>query len=152
MRDKKDKVKIILILFVVIGALVFSATGFVRAFKGKPSNAVQSTVDSNISQSESVQNEPESVLPPDSQETESEEAANSQALSVSQSAEPEMTDDEASDNLATLYGSNMFGAEQPKDLLENKEFMTALQEYGMSEEEIQTAINELQTAFEEGNS
>lgn len=152
MQDKKDKVKIILILFVVIGALVFSVTGFVRVFKDKPSNAVQSTADSSVSQSESVQSEPESVLPPDSQEIESEEAANSQALSVSQSAEPEMTDDEASDYLATLYGTNMFGAEQPKDLLENEGFMAALQEYGMSEEEIRTAINELQTAFEEGNS
>ena len=29
--------------------------------------------------------------------------------------------------------------------------MTALQEYGMSEEEIRMAINEMQAAFEEGN-
>lgn len=142
MQDKKDKVKVTLILFVVIGALVFSVIGFVGAFKDDTSGVSQSTANSNISPSS------ESVQSAEAKE----EIANSQDLSVPQPAESENIVNEANDFLATLYGSNMFGAEQPKDLLENKEFMTALQEYGMSEEEIRTAINEMQTAFEESNS
>lgn len=154
MQDKKDKVKVMLILFVVIGALAFSVAGFVGAFKDKPSGVFQSTANSNISpSSESLQSETPDVLLPDSQGTESkEETANSQDLSVPQSAESKNTGNEANDFLATLYGSDMFGAEEPKDLLENEGFMAALQEYGMSEEEIRTAINEMQTAFEESNS
>jgi cytoskeletal protein RodZ len=153
MKDKKDKVQVMLILFVVIGALVFSIAGFVGAFRDKSSDTIPPVSDSSASQASSSQSKPESILPPDSQETESEETANSQDSSAPQdsSYEQGLSDNEASDLLATLYGSDMFGAEQPKDLLENEEFMTALQEYGMTEEEIRAAINEMQIAFEESN-
>lgn len=154
MKDKRDKVQVVLILFVVIGALVFSVAGFVGAFKDKPSEALPPSSESSVSQAESASSTSQSSSLSDSQQTETtEETANSQASSVSQdnSFAPGLTDEEASDFLATIYGSDMFGAEQPKDLLENEEFMTALQEYGMSEEEIRMAINEMQAAFEEGN-
>lgn len=151
MKSRKEKIQVALILFVVIGALAFSIAGFVGAFRNKASDSSQTVPGSSISQSEASENETSSIPLPDSQEASSEEKdATSQDSSDQQATFGDIvTDEEASDFLAALYGSDMFGAEQPKDLLENEELMASLQEYGMSEEEIRAAINEMQAKFEE---
>lgn len=149
MKNKKTKIQIVLILMVAIGALIFSIVNIFTASKDITesfSEPISDTVQSSYIQ--------ETEDKPKDNADFSEDQNSEETIESKEPAQPQepisygVNDEEAADFMSIFYNTDMFGVKQPKDLLENEEFMASLQQYGMSEEEIWEAINEIQIEYE----
>ena len=133
----------VVILAVVAVALGLSIYQFGKIFK-------DTTSSSQISEGSSIT----TSMPAESTSSDSGNSAVSEDMTGTDSSTVtsetvEYVDEEALKAiLAQLYGSDMFGAAEPKDLLEKPEFMALLKDAGMTDEEIVEAITQLQTIFE----
>ena len=58
------------------------------------------------------------------------------------------TGSKSSDVFSKFYDLDLSDVEEPRDLLNNEDFMQSMQQAGMSEEEIKAAIEEMQDVYE----
>lgn len=143
MKTAKDKMQVVLIILVVLGAFVFSVAGFAGIFGWN-------SYGKDTSSSEAMHGDQQNTGPGSASTSTSQDTGNSESEPASSGRDTisYVTDEEAKDFLAAFYSTDMFGAKQPKDLLENEDFIGALLQYGMSEEDIQKAINDIQKEYE----
>lgn len=132
MKNRKEQLQIIGILLVVFVMSLFGVHSLVKAFDTDTPKSENSISASSEDSKEQEKPEEDITAGTSSQQSTSETGENA-------------------DDFSTFYNLDLSDAEEPKDLLDDEDFMKSLQQAGMSEEEIKAAINEMQDHYEKSS-